>query len=184
VVRVRGVWLLLAVMTLGGWACAPAQDETPAPASEAEPAAPVRIVLVRHAENTGDALTEAGWRRAENLAAMFEHSGVTHLYASDRMRSQETLQPLAERTGLAVDVLPAADHAGWITALEGLPAGALAVVAGHSNTVPAMVRDLGGSVDRLDETGNLPHHTYDRIFLVVRGGEGPAACLDWHMLED
>ena len=180
-VQGTGVWLLLLAIILGGSGCCRLEEGAGSRTSAAALSDPVRIVLVRHAENSGDALTEAGWERAAHLAAMFEQGGVTHLYASDRVRAQETLKPLADRTALPVAVLPAADHAGWMETLTALPPGALAVVAGHSNTVPALVRDLGGSPDGLDDTGNLPHDTYDRVFVVVRGEGVPTAFLELRM---
>lgn len=125
------------------------------------------IVLVRHAEKDpagGDdpALTPAGEARAVLLARTLGASGVTHLFASELLRTRATLAPLAESTSLAVAQLPARDLERWLAELRGLPAGALAVVAGHSNTVPAIVRGLAG---RGPEA--LGDDEHDRLFVVT-----------------
>lgn len=155
-------------------AAGPSQEGPQQPA--APPAEAARtIVLVRHAEKDpagGDdpALTPAGEARAALLARSLERSGVTHLFASEYRRTRETLAPLATRTALAVAELPARDLERWLAELRGLPAGALAVVAGHSNTVPALVRGLAG---RGPEAIGEDEH--DRLFVVtLAAGCAPA----------
>ncbi len=135
----------------------------------AEPRAPTVVFLVRHAEagdtHEGDpALTELGRRRAEALAALLEHVGVTRLYSTEYRRTRETLAPLAARVGLELTVVPGAALAEQVEQLRQLPAGSVAVVAGHSNTLPALVRGLGGVVS--EEV--LPSFAYDRLFVVVQ----------------
>ena len=52
-----------------------------------------------------------------------------------------------------------------------LPPGSVAVVAGHSNTVPDLVRKLGGSMAGLTEHPRygaiLEEHEYDRLVQVI-----------------
>lgn len=141
----------------------------------AEPQAPAVVFLVRHAEagdtHAGDpALTELGQRRAEALAVLLEHAGVTRLYATEYRRTRETLAPLAARAGLELTVVPGAALAEQVEQLKQLPLGSVAVVAGHSNTLPALVRGLGGRVSGTEPTEHgevLPSTAYDRLFVVV-----------------
>jgi hypothetical protein len=125
--------------------------------------------------------------RAAELARVLGGTHVTHLFASEFKRTQQTLQPLAERTGVQVRVVPAGDAAAQIDALRQLPAGSTAVVAGHSNTIPALVEKLGGSIEHLEETPRgrmLADAEHDRLFLVVlpapgaRAETAPRACVE------
>ncbi len=151
------------------------------PAAE-EPAAPVSVFFVRHAEtaastktNRDPELSDAGRERARALARLLGHGGISHLYASEYQRTQQTLAPLAAQTEVEVQVVGAAKGREQLAALRALPPGSVAVVAGHSNTVPAMVAALGRAPSRLEQ-GRLPHDDYDRLYLVsLPVGEGAAA---------
>jgi len=141
------------------------------------------VFLVRHAEKAteppGDpSLSAAGEARAEALARMLSGAGVNHLFASEYRRTRDTLAPLADRLGRKVREIPAADPEAQIAALRSLPAGSIAVVAGHSNTVPHLVEMLGGKVFGLVDTGHGPmisDDTYDRMFLLVLPPNGAGA---------
>jgi phosphohistidine phosphatase SixA len=115
------------------------------------PQKPVAVFLLRHAETAaptgggGDPeLSEPGKARAQQLARLLGKAGVTHLFASEYARTQATLAPLAGALGLKVETVPAGESARQVAALRALPPGSVAVVAGHSNTVPALVEALGG----------------------------------------
>ena len=108
---------------------------------------------------------------------MLSAGGVTHLFSSEFRRTQQTLAPLARLQRLEVQVISAHDPDKQKEALLGLPAGSVAVVAGHSNTVPAMVQSVGGTVNGLISTEDgemLQHDEYNRLFLVIlpAGGKG------------
>jgi len=150
------------------------------------PKQPVVVFLVRHAEaqpststERDPALTAEGRVRAAALARLLGEAGVTHLFASELQRTQATLAPLAEALDLDVVVVPARDSAEQLAALRALPAGSVAVVAGHSNTVPGLARGLGQEMrDLVEQPGQgavLPHEAYDRIAQVILPTEGGAA---------
>jgi phosphohistidine phosphatase SixA len=176
--------LLLAAPML---ACSPAGASAPPPAADAPAAvvpaspqpsatraAPTTVILVRHGEKATDdpkdpSLSPAGEARARALAAMLAGAGVTHCFASEFRRTQATLRPLAAAIGLEISVVPAADPQALVAALRQLPPGSVAAVAGHSNTVPALVTALGGSVrGTVDSPAGpaLPDDAYDRMFVV------------------
>jgi len=132
---------------------------------------PKTVVLVRHAEKGTDDprdpnLTEAGVVRAEALARTLQGAGVTHLFASEYRRTQETLAPLALLAGVQVRIVPARDPRAVASAVRELPRGSVVVVAGHSNTVPALVADLGGGEPR-----ELAESDYDRLYVVTMWGD-------------
>jgi hypothetical protein len=98
---------------------------------------------------------------------------VTHLFASEYKRTRHTLQPLAEAHGIEVSVVPAGDGPELQRAILALPHGSIAVVAGHSNTVPAIAAGLGGELTDLvpHERGDrLGDDEYDRLFVLFLGG--------------
>lgn len=141
--------------------------------------APVTVFLTRHGEKAADdpkdpTLSPAGTARAAALAESLEGVRVTHLFASEFKRTQATLAPLAQRRGLTVTVVPAQAAAELVAQLRALPAGSVAVVAGHSNTVPRLVEALGGTIDGLGDglidgpAGRmLPDAEYGRLMAVV-----------------
>ena len=144
---------------------------------------PITVFLVRHAEkDTEDpddpGLDQAGERRAAALDRLLARVGVTHLFSSQYRRTRHTLGPLAERTGLEIQVVRAQKPEEQLDALRRLPAGSVAVVAGHSNTVPELTCGLGGAVPDLDCSGSgrgFDQSEYDRLYLVIlptRGGTG------------
>jgi len=174
-------------------ACKPAMTAPAADTAKPEPATnaattvrPTTVILVRHAEKAADDprdpnLSPAGEARARALAGMLAQAGVTHLFASEFKRTQATLRPLATAAGREVLVVPAADQAALVAAIEALPAGSIAVIAGHSNTVPALVTALGGALRGTvpSPTGpQLPDDAYDRLFLVILPARGEVQTLE------
>jgi len=146
----------------------------------------VSVFIVRHAETAADTrsspdpeLSEGGMARAKALADLLEHAGITHLFASEYQRTQSTLKVLAERTGVEVVLIPAGQMHRQMSDLQNLPAGSVAVVCGHSNTIPAMVFGLEGEI--LDLKGKtkskqvLAHEAYNRLFLVTLAANAGAA---------
>ena len=68
-----------------------------------------------------------------------------------------------------------------MAALDALAPGSLAVVCGHSNTVPRVAELLGVTlagtiVDR--GVTMLPDDAYDRVFVITRPATGPASCVE------
>ena len=143
-----------------------------------DPLEPVTVIVVRHAETAGSSrtggdpkLSESGMQRAEALAELLEHAGVTHLYSSQFERTKAVLAPLAEASGLEVESLDADALKEQIERIQALPPGSVAVIAGHSNTVPAMVLALGGTPQRTERHPQygpmLAHTEYGRLFLLT-----------------
>lgn len=158
----------------------------PEPATDPIAARPTTVILVRHAEKADDdprdpSLSPRGEARARALAGLLAQAGVTHLFASEFKRTQATLRPLASATGRPLVVVPAADGAALVAAIQALPAGSVAVVSGHSNTVPTLVSGLGGALRGTvaSPTGPLlPDEAYDRLFLLVVPARGEVQTLE------
>ena len=137
----------------------------------------VTLYAVRHAEKDSGPnppLTAEGHARAEALVGALADVPVELIYSSDYRRCQETVAPLARAKSLTPEVIEAADPHRQIEALHGLPAGTVALLCGHANTVPMLVQVLGGVCPDL-QFGMIPESTYDRLFKVtyVAGGSEP-----------
>jgi phosphohistidine phosphatase SixA len=111
------------------------------------------IFLVRHAERADTSagtpakpgadpsLSDAGHVRAASLAAMLRDAGISAIFVTEFKRTQETAAPLAKALGLTPTVVPSKDAAGLIARLHQIDGNAL--VVGHANTVPEVVKALG-----------------------------------------
>ena len=129
------------------------------------------VVVVRHAEKgaegTDPSLTPAGAGRAEALSRVLEDVKVTALFATEYKRTQETVQALEKRLGLAPTIVPARAVDSLVARIQALPPGAAAVVASHSNLVHVIVQRLSGvSIPELTEAD------YDRMAVVTMTGPG------------
>ena len=137
-------------------------------------AAQKAVIVVRHAENTKDTLTEAGRARAKRLAKMLESSGVSAVYSTDTKRTLGTATPLAAARKLPVTPYDVGDEASGVDArpfvskLRRDHPGDVVLVVGHSNTVPALLKALGCS-----EEITIARRQHDDLFVVVpNGNEG------------
>ncbi|MEP6915704.1 MAG: histidine phosphatase family protein [Acidobacteriota bacterium] len=139
------------------------------------------VFLVRHAERADNGpggtppmtapgapaadpdLSDAGRARAAALAAALKDANITAIYATDLKRTQQTAAPLAQALGLTVIVVPATAVPALIAKVRARRGNAL--VVGHSNTVPEVIKGLG-----VKTAVQVRDTEYDNLFLVVRGG--------------
>jgi len=110
------------------------------------PEAPVTWVM-RHLDTPEGVrdpdLVAQGQRRATLLATWFARDAPRAIYVSDFRRSRQTAAPLAARLGLTPIVYDPADTPGLIARVRAGPLPAL--IVGHSNTVPDIIEQLGGT---------------------------------------
>ena len=137
-------------------------------------AAQQTVFVVRHAERADTAagaaptmaadpeLSDAGRARAESLAAALEDAEVVAIFATEFKRTQATAAPLAKALGLQVTTISSKEPAKLIQAVKS--AGGNVVVVGHSNTVPAIVKDLGVAAPI-----TVGDAEYDNLFVVTLG---------------
>jgi len=160
------------------------QDDDPA---LPVPQRAITVIAVRHAEKATDdprdpSLTEEGHERARSLARLLSHAGVTHLFSTPYRRTRDTLAPLVKSTGLSLIEYSARDLPSFVEQLSLLPAGSVAVVAGHSNTTPSLVLGLGGDIADLETVRGRPsldEAQYDRLFVTtVPGKVTPSTTLE------
>jgi len=149
-------------------------------------------ILLRHAEKDAasdpkdPALSVAGQERARALLRLLARAGATHLFASEYRRTRETLGPLAQARSLEIQAVPAADVPGLASRIRGLPAGSVAVVAGHSNTVPSIASALGGAMKDLVSSPSGPalrDDEYARLLILAWPVPAEAKALPTSLIE-
>src|SRR5664279_5423942 len=116
-------------------------------AAPAPAAGTTTVILVRHAEKISKgrytSLTNTGRRRAAALATALAARNPAALFTSDLKRSQETLRPLAEATGLPLRAWPYGDERALGAEILSEHGGETVVVCGHSGTLAQIARSLG-----------------------------------------
>ena len=140
------------------------------------------VVLVRHAEKElvtidDPPLAPAGERRAERLAQMFGSVGgagrIEGIYVTDARRTQMTAAPLAARLGMRPSVLPATTSAESVASrVLHDHRGGRALIVGHSNTVPEIVKELSG-----EAVEPIADDEYDNVYIVTVPTFGNATVL-------
>jgi len=130
-----------------------ATDQTQAQAEPQASATSQTIYVFRHAEkvvNKPDPeLSEKGEQRATNLAKVLSKSTIERIYTTKYQRTQQTAAPLATQQNQTVSTYAAGDSIGLIQAVRAH--GETALIVGHSNTVPDIVRAAGGDAPALSE---------------------------------
>ena len=147
----------------------------PAAAQSAADLQPITIIALRHGEKGDDdprdpGLAEAGTARAKQLKKMLAHAGVTHVFATNYRRTQETIAPLAAEAGLEVVTYDPKDIPTFAAKMLRLDPGSVAVIVGHSNTTPDLVKALGGTASDLTEMRGMqliPEEDYNRMYVLT-----------------
>ena len=93
---------------------------------------------------------------------MFSGTGINAIYATQFKRTQETVKPLAEQTGLQPHIVDAKNTAEVVDQILTQHRGETILLAGHSDTVPQIVTALGGPT-----LATIPDSEYDNIFVVT-----------------
>ena len=144
------------------------------------------VFLVRHAENAAEPrpdppLLETGVARSELLARILAKSGVKAIYTSQFLRTKATAEPLAKQLGFAsvpITLKLSASNPREVSSesIQEIVAkifqtpGDNALVIGHSNSVPAVIKALGGDV-----APAIGEKEYDNLFVVTVYAKGKAS---------
>ena len=139
------------------------------------------VFALRHAEagtqGRDPSLTAVGQARAIALGQLLSAAGVTHLANSGLARTSETLEHLARAQKLSPTVIPPGETDALVDWIVRAGPQAVACVAGHSNTIPALLEALGADVSGIalhEPSGErrFAHDRHERLFCVVGLGEG------------
>uniref|UniRef100_UPI004048C055 SixA phosphatase family protein n=1 Tax=Roseivirga sp. TaxID=1964215 RepID=UPI004048C055 len=139
------------------------------------------FILIRHAEKGTDdprnpSLSELGAARAQNLVALLKHMDVNALYSTPYKRTQQTIQPLADKYALSIlEYNPS--NMDFLNEAWAQNKGKTIVISGHSNTTPMVANYLLGE----EKYGNLDESEYDKVFIVTINeiGKGTVSVLSY-----
>jgi phosphohistidine phosphatase SixA len=135
------------------------------------------VFLVRHAERADEPrqdppLTEKGVARAEALARLLSTADIKAIYTSQFARTKLTAEPLAKLTGASVTPITlktspsnpraiAEESTKEIVAKIMVQQGGSVLVIGHSNSIPDVIKMLGGDV-----VPTIDEKRFDDLFIV------------------
>lgn len=138
------------------------------------------LLVIRHAEKpaSGSALNDQGKRRAELYARYFEpfredglNLRVDALYAGadseSSYRPRLTLEPLSKATGLSVDTrIGTKEPEKLVQQLREEKHGTHPLIAWRHGQIPALLRSLGASPEKLLPDGTWPDSVYDWVIVL------------------
>lgn len=139
------------------------------------------VLLVRHAEKAPSVsldppISAAGQKRAEALADVARDAGVTRVIVDQSQRTQETAAPFARHHGVRPEVVSIDwnDPTSQVKAIADSvrQAGAVTLVIGHRNTVPAIIRALGGPA-----IPEMQDADYNDLYVLILGTGSAAPVL-------
>jgi phosphohistidine phosphatase SixA len=127
------------------------------------------VIVVRHAEteastDSDPGLSVVGRERAAHLVRLLHEAkpvrGIDAVYVSELRRTQQTASPVAETSGLPVNVVPTDTWGSLPGRIRRQHHGENVLVVGNSTTVPQLVEALAG------EPVTLQDDEYDAMFIV------------------
>ena len=136
-----------------------------------ESQATTTVIFVRHAEKASvpaddPGLSPAGQRRVAELTRQLVDAdvvaGIDAVYSTPYRRTEETARPVAEALDLPINTYDAADTEAIMEYIVREHKGKIILVVGHSNTLPALIGNMGAS-KRVPE---IAEDEYDNIYIV------------------
>ena len=146
---------------------------------------PKTVFLIRHAEKEDEPrqdppLKKEGVARSQELARLLANSGIKAIYTSQFTRTKLTAEPLATKLGLTATQISLKSNptnprliaeestAEVVKQIMERP-GENVVVVGHSNSIPDVIKMLGGDV-----VPTIDEKKFDDLFIVTIYGKGKA----------
>jgi len=129
---------------------------------------PALTILIRHADvpdpaGSDPALNGAGRARAKELRHVLGDAHVDSIFVTQFRRTQQTAKPLAAQLGIDPTVIEQDDVARLTDTIRDLPASAVALVIGHTTTLPDICAGLGGP-----PMPAIGPAEFDRLFVQAR----------------
>ena len=127
------------------------------------------VIVIRHAERadagmaaqeTDPLLSAAGTARAARMVSVLGDAGIKAIYVTQYRRTQDTAKPLATKLNIRVEQTPPSNEA-LVRQLRSRHANDVVLMVGHTNTIPAIIRALGGP----DVT--IADNEFDSIFIIA-----------------
>ena len=146
---------------------------------------PITVFLIRHAEREQEprqdpSLTKDGIARSQALAQLLSSAGIKAIFTSQYTRTKQTAEPLAAKLGLTVTPFTlklnpsnprqiAEESTAEVTNKILEQAGKSVLVVGHSNSIPDVIKMLGGDV-----VPTIDEQQFDNLFIVTVYAKGKA----------
>lgn len=136
-----------------------------------ESQATTTVIFVRHAEKAkipadNPGLSEAGKQRAAELARQLVDAdvvaGINVVYSTSYRRTEETVQPVATALNLPITPYDASNTETIMDEIVREHKGKIVLVVGHSNTLPALIGNMGASKN----VPEINENEYDNIYVV------------------
>jgi len=121
-----------------------------------------QIFVVRHADReTFDDLNQLGSTRSSELKRTLLNAGIDSVFSTNFVRTKKTVTPLAD--AMRLPVLLYDSNPQLIKRILTNSAGKTLLVAGHSNTVPQLIKSCGCR----PPFENIPDTQFDDLFLII-----------------
>lgn len=146
---------------------------------------PITVYLVRHAERADEPrqdppLTEKGTARAQELARILGNADIKAIITSQFSRTKLTAEPIAKQanvnvTSISLSLSPSdprmisEQSTTEVTNKILERSGESVLVIGHSNSIPDVIKMLGGDV-----TAVIDERKFDDLFVVTVYAKGKA----------
>ncbi|HEU4832907.1 MAG TPA: phosphoglycerate mutase family protein [Pyrinomonadaceae bacterium] len=146
---------------------------------------PITVFLIRHAEREDEPrqdppLTKAGIDRSQALARLLSDAGIKTILSSQFTRTKQTAEPLATKLGITVTPISlklnpsnprqiAEESTAEVTNKILQSGGGSVLVVGHSNSIPDVIKMLGGDV-----VPTIDEKKFDNLFIVTVYAKGKA----------
>jgi len=136
-----------------------------------ESQATTTVIFVRHAEKAvvpedDPSLSPAGQRRAAELMRQLVDAdvvaGIDAVYTTPYRRTEETARPIADALELPLNSYDANDTESIMDKIVREHKGKIVLVVGHSNTIPALIGNMGAS----KKVPPIAEDEYDNIYIV------------------
>lgn len=146
---------------------------------------PKTVFLIRHAEKEDEPrqdppLKKEGVARSQELARLLGNAGIKNVYTSQFARTKLTVEPLATKLGLTATQISLKSNPAnprliaeestteVVNKIMERP-GENVLVVGHSNSIPDVIKMLGGDV-----VPTIDERTFDDLFIVTVYAKGKA----------
>ena len=146
---------------------------------------PITVFLIRHAEREDEPrqdppLKKEGVARSQELARLLSSAGIKAIFTSQFTRTKQTAEPLATKLGITATPFTlksnpsnprqiAAESTAEVTNKILERAGESVLVIGHSNSIPDVIKMLGGDV-----VPTIDERKFDDLFIVTVYAKGKA----------
>jgi len=146
---------------------------------------PKTVFLIRHAEREDEPrqdppLKKEGVARAQELARLLANAGIKAIYTSQFARTKQTAEPLATKLGLTLGSISlksnpanprqiAEESTSEVVNKIMERTGENVLVVGHSNSIPDVIKMLGGDV-----VPTIDERKFDDLFIVTVYARGKA----------